>query len=62
MTILDRILETKRKAVAAAKQRRPIAEFQAAIARATPPRDFYAATTSGESSGVRLVVRAEHAP
>ncbi len=61
MTILDRILETKRNEVAAAKQRRPIAELQAAIARAAPPRNFYAATTSGESLGVRLIAEIKKA-
>jgi indole-3-glycerol phosphate synthase len=61
MTILDRILETKRKEVAAAKQRRPIAELQAAITRAAPPRDFYAAVTSAASSGVRLIAEIKKA-
>jgi indole-3-glycerol phosphate synthase len=61
MTILDHILETKRNEVAAAKQRRPITELQAAIARAAPPRDFYAAATSGESSGVRLIAEIKKA-
>jgi indole-3-glycerol phosphate synthase len=60
MTILDRILETKREEGAQAKQRRPEAELQAAIQRAAPPRDFYAAVSSRPSSGVHLI--AEHAP
>ena len=45
MTILHRILETKRKEVAEAKQRRPFAELRAKIHHQPPPRDFYAAGT-----------------
>jgi indole-3-glycerol phosphate synthase len=61
MTILDRILETKRVEVAQAKQCRPVAELRAAIQRATPPRDFYTAVTARSPSGVRLIAEIKKA-
>ncbi|MEK7731551.1 MAG: indole-3-glycerol phosphate synthase TrpC, partial [Planctomycetota bacterium] len=61
MTILDRILDTKREEVAQAKQRRPMAELQTAIVRAAPPRDFYTAVTARSPSGVRLIAEIKKA-
>lgn len=61
MTILDRILETKRKEVAEAKQRRPIAALQAAIEQASPPRDFNSAVATKSLSGVRLIAEIKKA-
>lgn len=61
MTILDRILETKRKEIAEAKQHRPIALLQAAIEKAAPPRDFYSAVTARSPSGVRLIAEIKKA-
>ncbi len=43
--ILNEIVQTKRKAVAAAKQLRPPGEVEAAAADAAPVRDFFAACT-----------------
>jgi len=61
MTILDRILETKRQEVAQAKQRRPFAEFRAKIQRQPPPRDFYAAVTAPSATGVQLIAEVKKA-
>lgn len=49
-TILDSIVETKRGEIEANKQARPAAEVDAAVARAAPPRDFYAAVTAGNET------------
>lgn len=43
MTILDRIVETKRQEIAAAKARVPERNLRAAVADAPPTRDFFAA-------------------
>lgn len=40
-TILEKIVEAKRREVARAKRARPLAELDAAIDDATAPRDFY---------------------
>ncbi len=61
MTILDRILETKRKEVAEAKRRRPLADLRAEIERIAPPRDFYAAVTTKSPSGMRLIAEIKKA-
>ena len=45
-TILQRIVETKRREVAEAKRERPAAELDAAMNRASPPRDFYGRLTA----------------
>jgi indole-3-glycerol phosphate synthase len=61
MTILDRILETKRGEIAAAKKRRPLAEFRVAIQHQTPPRDFYAGVTAPSAAGVQLIAEVKKA-
>ena len=53
-TILETIIQTKRQEVEAAKQARPLADLEAAIAGASAPRDFYAAVTRRRGS-VRLI-------
>lgn len=55
MTILDRIVKTKRTEVAAAKARRPLPEVQAAAERADPPRDFHLAVMGAADDEVRLI-------
>ncbi len=61
MTILERILETKRAEVAQARKRRPFAEFRAQIARQPPPRDFYAAVTTPSPWGINLIAEIKKA-
>jgi indole-3-glycerol phosphate synthase len=41
-TVLDRIVETKKREIAAAKSARPEHELRAALADAPPLRDFFA--------------------
>ncbi len=55
MTILDHIVESKRKEVAAAKQRRPVEELKAAVERVDPARDFKAAVLAPSPCGVQLI-------
>ena len=61
MTILDRILETKREEVAQAKQRRPFAEFRVDIHRQPTPRDFYAVVTAPSATGVQPIAEVKKA-
>ena len=61
MTILDTIVETKRKEVAIAKQRRPLDDLQAAVAEAEPPRAFAAAVTAESAFGVNLIAELKKA-
>jgi indole-3-glycerol phosphate synthase len=58
-TILDRIVETKRQEIAAAKARRPEAELRAALADAPPPRDFFAALAA--PGGIKLIAEVKKA-
>ncbi|HUG68195.1 MAG TPA: indole-3-glycerol phosphate synthase TrpC [Pirellulaceae bacterium] len=46
-TILDKIVATKRDEIVRAKELRPEAELRAAIADASPPRDFFKALAAG---------------
>lgn len=54
-TILDQIVETKRREVAEAKRRRPLAELQSIVRDIPPPRDFHAAIVSGSPRGIALI-------
>lgn len=58
-TILDKIVVTKRREIAAAKQARPLAELQAALADAPPPRDFFAALD--QPGPIRLIAEVKKA-
>ncbi len=53
-TILEKIVETKRGEVAEARRSRPLAEMEAAMARADPARDFLGAVT-GAAGSIRLI-------
>ena len=54
-TILDRIIETKRKEVEATRQHRPPADLYVAIEHADPPRDFLAAVTAKSARRINLI-------
>ena len=47
MTILDKIVATKRDEIAAAKAATPERELRAALADASPPRDFLGVLSVG---------------
>ena len=55
MTILDRIVETKREEVAEAKRRRPFDEVREAAGRTAPPRPFASAIAASAPSGIQLI-------
>ncbi len=61
MTILDRILASKRKELAGAKERRPLASLRAAIERVDPPRDFCGAVSTPSTYGVQLIAEIKKA-
>lgn len=61
MTILDRIVETKRQEVAAAKKQRSIEEVQALAVKAAPPRDFLAALKAPPKADVALIAEIKKA-
>ena len=61
MTILDTIVETKRKEVAIAKERRPLEGLRAAAAQADPPRAFAAAVTAASAFGLNLIAELKKA-
>lgn len=54
-TILQRIVETKRREVVASKQSRPLAQLRAEIEELGPPRDFHEAVTSAPEGGIALI-------
>jgi indole-3-glycerol phosphate synthase len=60
-TILDRIVETKRKEVASAKARVPPREMAARAARAEGPRDFHAAIRATPPHGIHLIAEIKKA-
>ncbi|MBI3464057.1 MAG: indole-3-glycerol phosphate synthase TrpC [Planctomycetes bacterium] len=59
MSILDRIVETKRREVAEAKARTPVNQLHAAIANAPPVRDFFAPLAAG--GDVKLIAEIKKA-
>lgn len=61
MTILDRIVETKRREVADAKSRAPLPALREVIDRLPPPRDFYSAVSGGGAGEVRLIAEIKKA-
>lgn len=58
-TILDQIVATKGREIAAARQRRPESELVAALAAAPPPRDFFAALA--KPGPIRLIAEVKKA-
>jgi len=61
MTILDRIVETKRRDVADARSRIPLPRLKEAIDRTGPTRDFFRAVTGGGRGEVRLIAEIKKA-
>ena len=61
MTILDRIVQTKREEVTLARKCRPLAELQANLARLDPPRDFHGAVTAPSPHGIQLIAEIKKA-
>jgi len=59
--ILKEIVQTKRKALAAAKAERPLADVEAAAADAPPARDFFAACTSPPARLVNVIAEVKKA-
>ena len=60
-TILDRIVETKRREVSAARQAVPLADLAAAARDADRPRDFHAALSAPARHGVHLIAEIKKA-
>lgn len=58
-TILDRIVETKRREVAESQAARPLASITAELARASPARDFYGAIA--RSADIALIAEIKKA-
>jgi indole-3-glycerol phosphate synthase len=46
-TVLDKIVATKRREIAACRERTPVVELERRIQSAPPPRDFFAAVAGG---------------
>lgn len=61
MTILDRILETKRAEVAQRKAATPLSELADRAARQTPPRGFAVALTAKAATGHALIAEVKKA-
>jgi len=59
--ILDTILQTKRKEVAALRRARPLAELKQAAAAAPPVRNFYAALTRPPKRRINLIAEVKRA-
>ncbi len=55
MTILQRIVETKRQEVADLKRSRPLSELRTEIEVLNPPRDFHGAVTSATDGAIALI-------
>ncbi len=60
-TILDDIVEAKRKAVEAAKAALPLNELQASLGDVEQPRDFYGAIDSPAPHGIHLIAEVKKA-
>jgi indole-3-glycerol phosphate synthase len=58
-TILDKIVATKRREIAAAQDHRPETELRTTVAAAPPPRDFYAALAG--PGPIRLIAEVKKA-
>lgn len=61
MTILDQIVETKRRSLAVAKATRPLAQIRSMADKADPPREFYQAVAGGDRQAVQLIAEIKKA-
>ncbi|MFQ5589970.1 MAG: indole-3-glycerol phosphate synthase TrpC [Phycisphaerae bacterium] len=61
MTILDRIVRTKRDEIARARSARSLAELKTELRRVQPPRDFYEAVTTIPANGIHLIAEVKKA-
>lgn len=61
MTILDRIVETKRQELCVSKANRSLDDLKAMIGSKSPPRDFYAAVLGGSGEKIRLIAEIKKA-
>ena len=61
MSILDQILDTKRREVALAKSQTPVQELKARIAGMPRPRNFFQAITKPGKKGVKLIAEVKKA-
>ncbi|HUU85554.1 MAG TPA: indole-3-glycerol phosphate synthase TrpC [Phycisphaerae bacterium] len=60
-TILDRIVQTKQKEVAAARNAVPLETLVANAEKAAAPRDFYAALAAPSPNGIHLIAEVKKA-
>ena len=60
-TILDQIVQTKRREVAIASRQRPIEQLQAVIAQTPRPRNFYSAIAAQPPWGIHLIAEIKQA-
>ncbi|MGD0390807.1 MAG: indole-3-glycerol phosphate synthase TrpC, partial [Tepidisphaeraceae bacterium] len=61
MSILDQILDTKRREVASAKSRTPVEELKARIAQTPRPRNFFHAVTTPGKKRMKLIAEVKKA-
>lgn len=60
-TILDQIIQTKRREVAIASRQRPVDQLQAVIAHTPRPRNFYSAIAAQPPWGIHLIAEIKQA-
>jgi indole-3-glycerol phosphate synthase len=60
-TILDQIVQTKRREVAIASRRRPVEQVRAVIAETPGPRNFYSAIAAEPPWGIHLIAEIKQA-
>lgn len=60
-TILDQIVQTKRREVAIASRQRPVDQLQAVIAQTPRPRNFYSAIAAQPPWGIHLIAEIKQA-
>jgi indole-3-glycerol phosphate synthase len=61
MTILERILQTKRDELASAKRSRPLDDIRRQVRDVSPPRDFVAALSRNKRQSIRVIAEIKRA-